>query len=208
MVRILPAKGERNLPGGNPYTYSIIDKDGRGKNMIGGMQLCRINTTFFKDWLDSKLRVPQEDPGAWHVFEGVTEDYCNRWFQSTGMRMAYGHRVRKGSKPLLGLRSLFLLAGKPPRNRIDTLTRQQAKVSNLAQGFAAQRKKDGDKSEESNDTSARFNQKGKENRKKCAGKCKRGSETGAEEAKNSDLRGYCDFKSLGFFSENGAPVAV
>jgi phage terminase large subunit GpA-like protein len=78
MVRILPAKGERNLPGGNPYTYSIIDKDGRGKNMIGGMQLCRINTTFFKDWLDSKLRVPQEDPGAWHVFEGVTEDYCRQ----------------------------------------------------------------------------------------------------------------------------------
>ena len=78
LVRILPSKGERNLPGGNPYTYSIIDKDGRGKNMVGGMQLCRINTTFFKDWLDGKLRVPQEDAGAWHVFDGITEDYCRQ----------------------------------------------------------------------------------------------------------------------------------
>lgn len=76
--RILPTKGERDLPGGGAIAFSNLDRDGRGKVVIGGLQLCRINTTLFKDWLDGKLRIPPDDPGAWHVFDGVPTDYCRQ----------------------------------------------------------------------------------------------------------------------------------
>lgn len=78
VVGILPSQGTDAISGGATHTYTKIDKDRFGKAIAGGLQLCRIDTTYFKDWLDSKLRVPQEDAGAWHVYEGISEDYCRQ----------------------------------------------------------------------------------------------------------------------------------
>ncbi len=75
-AKIIPTKGEREITGGAQFAYTTVDKDRRGKPKIGGLQLCRINTTLFKDWLDGKLKVPHEAAGAWHVHDDITNDYC------------------------------------------------------------------------------------------------------------------------------------
>lgn len=75
LSKIIPTKGERDISGGSQFSYTAVDKDRRGKPRIGGLQLVRVNTTIFKDWLDGKLRVPQEDMGAWHINDDAPEDY-------------------------------------------------------------------------------------------------------------------------------------
>lgn len=78
LAGIIPTKGEQTLSGGATHAYTKLDKDKFGRTIAGGLQLCRINTTHFKDWLDSKLRVPQEDAGAFHVYDYISEDYCRQ----------------------------------------------------------------------------------------------------------------------------------
>ena len=74
-ARVVPTKGEQKIAGGVQYSFAAVDRDARGRATPGSLQLCHINTTLFKDWLDGKLRVPMEAPGAWHVFAGVDEEY-------------------------------------------------------------------------------------------------------------------------------------
>lgn len=76
--RIVPAKGERTISGGAQYSFVQIDKDTNGRGTKGGLQLCHINTTLFKDWLDGKLRIPAEDPGAWHIYNNISSDYVHQ----------------------------------------------------------------------------------------------------------------------------------
>lgn len=76
VARIIPTKGERTLAGGSQLSYSNVDRDAKGKVVIGGLQLCRVNTTLFKDWLDAKLRIPQADLGAFHIPDDADEEYC------------------------------------------------------------------------------------------------------------------------------------
>ena len=74
-ARVVPTKGEQKIAGGVQYSFASVDRDARGRATPGSLQLCHVNTTLFKDWLDGKLRVPMEAPGAWHVFRGVDEEY-------------------------------------------------------------------------------------------------------------------------------------
>lgn len=78
MAGVLPSQGTDGISGGATHSYTKLDKDRFGKAIAGGLQLCRIDTIHFKNWLDSKLRVPQEDAGAWHIYEGISEDYCRQ----------------------------------------------------------------------------------------------------------------------------------
>lgn len=95
--KILPTKGERDISGGLMFQYSSIDKDMRGKPTLNGLRLARINTTFFKNWLDGKLRIEQDEPGAWHVCDDISKDYAAQmaseyrneegyWEMRTGVR--------------------------------------------------------------------------------------------------------------------------
>ena len=66
-------KRRRDISGGAQFSYTSVDKDQETAHRR--LQLARVNTTIFKDWLDSKLRVPQEDMGAWHINDDAPEDY-------------------------------------------------------------------------------------------------------------------------------------
>ena len=95
LQRIVPTKGERQLSGGLQYTYKTIDRDPRGRLVAGGLQLCHINTTLFKNWLDGKLRLGQDDPGAWHVHDDIDSDYCLQ--MASEYRTAEGYWRQRGS---------------------------------------------------------------------------------------------------------------
>ena len=75
-ARVIPTKGEQTLNGGTPFSFSAVDRERSGKVLPGSLQLCRINTTHFKDWLDGKLHIGQDDLGAWHLPETVDHEYC------------------------------------------------------------------------------------------------------------------------------------
>jgi len=73
-----PIKGERQLYG-QPFKVSMIDKvtrpDGKSYPIPGGLQLYRLNTTFYKDMLASKMSLPKGQPGSINLPKDVSRDF-------------------------------------------------------------------------------------------------------------------------------------
>lgn len=66
---IMPAKGERTMA--QRYAYSALEYyPGSRKKIPGGLTLCRVNTTMYKDNLDKKLQVHPGDPGGIRLYNG------------------------------------------------------------------------------------------------------------------------------------------
>jgi len=93
---IMPSKGEQKISGGQHIAISHVDHDRLGRKVLGGLNLYRVNVTYFKDWLDQKLRVPADQPGAWHIFDDVTEEYARQ--MSSEYRNENGAWVTRGLK--------------------------------------------------------------------------------------------------------------
>lgn len=97
-ARVVPTKGEQKIMGGAQYTFVAVDKDPRGRAVPGSLQLCHVNTTLFKDWLDGKLRVPMDAPGAWHLPTLVDEEYklqmCSEYRNEEGLWMLRSSQAR------------------------------------------------------------------------------------------------------------------
>jgi phage terminase large subunit GpA-like protein len=59
-------KGEQKMA--NPTSITRIDSyPGTSKQIPGGVQLIRVNTTYYKNWLSNKLELKPWDPGAFHL---------------------------------------------------------------------------------------------------------------------------------------------
>ena len=64
--RVVPIKGEQRMA--EPLKWSKIDTyPGNNKPIPGGLRLLRIDVTYYKDLLSSKLEIQPADPGAWHL---------------------------------------------------------------------------------------------------------------------------------------------
>jgi phage terminase large subunit GpA-like protein len=61
-----------------PLSVNRIDVKPAGGKSAYGLDLVRLSTDFFKSWIHERLRWPQDQPGGWHLHEGVTEDYCRQ----------------------------------------------------------------------------------------------------------------------------------
>lgn len=71
---VRPTKGEQRLA--TPYVPTNLDTFPDSRRPIpGGLQLYRINTTFYKNWLARKSRISLDDAGAWHLHAEVGEEY-------------------------------------------------------------------------------------------------------------------------------------
>jgi phage terminase large subunit GpA-like protein len=71
-----PIKGEQRMA--QPWKISRIDfYPGTSQPIPGGLHLVRINTTYFKDLLSSKLQISPGDPGAFHLHAEITEEYLS-----------------------------------------------------------------------------------------------------------------------------------
>ena len=93
---IMPSKGEQKISGGQHIAVSHVEHDRLGRKVLGGLNLFRVNVTYFKDWLDQKLRVPADQAGAWHIFDDVTEEYARQ--MSSEYRNENGVWVTRGLK--------------------------------------------------------------------------------------------------------------
>ena len=74
--QVFATKGWDKRP--TPVSVSRIDVAPRGSKAKVGLDLVRIDTDFMKSWVHERLRWPDDQPGGWFVYRGVTEDYCKQ----------------------------------------------------------------------------------------------------------------------------------
>lgn len=59
----------------NPQTWSTIDRYPGTKQLIpGGVRLLTADSHYYKDLLAGALKVPSDDPGAWHMLASINEN--------------------------------------------------------------------------------------------------------------------------------------
>ncbi|WP_031386501.1 terminase gpA endonuclease subunit [Desulfonatronum thiodismutans] len=73
-----PIKGEQKIFGGT-WKNSLLDRytgrDGKSYPIPGGLQLIRLDTTFYKNMLSAKMSLDPEGPGAMRITADVSGDY-------------------------------------------------------------------------------------------------------------------------------------
>jgi phage terminase large subunit GpA-like protein len=93
--RVIPIKGEQRMA--RPHVFTVIDTyPGRRKPIPGGLKLLRVDTTFYKDALDARLRTAAADPGAWLFHGEVSTDWlrqmCAEYRDDSGVWRVIGSR--------------------------------------------------------------------------------------------------------------------
>jgi len=74
--QVFATKGFDKRP--TPLSVNRIEVTPRGGKAKYGLDLVRLDTDFFKSWVHERLRWPEDQPGGWHLYEGITEDYCRQ----------------------------------------------------------------------------------------------------------------------------------
>lgn len=76
-----------------PVTSSKIDITLNGKDIPQGLDLLRLDTDYFKSWVQQKIRWDQGAPGAWFLPSDISESYAKQIVAETRMR-APGGKVK------------------------------------------------------------------------------------------------------------------
>lgn len=74
--RVRATKGQQTLE--KPFKASLIDVTLGGKVYKKGLQLWHLNTDYFKSFVHGRLEWPAGEPGGWHLYSDVSEDYCQQ----------------------------------------------------------------------------------------------------------------------------------
>jgi phage terminase large subunit GpA-like protein len=74
--RVIATKGHDSQS--KPLAPSMIDVTVRGRLVKNGLQLWHVDSDYFKSWVHARLQWPADQPGAWHVPQDVTDDYCQQ----------------------------------------------------------------------------------------------------------------------------------
>lgn len=75
--RARPTKGSSN-PMRTPLLFSKIEVNRAGKASKFGLDLLRLDTDHWKQWVHERLRWDETRPGAWMLPKDVDEDYCRQ----------------------------------------------------------------------------------------------------------------------------------
>lgn len=73
---VFPTKGYRTQA--RPIIKSQIEVEASGGASKYGLSLFRLDTDHWKSWVHERLRYPSDSPGAWHLHEDTTDDYCQQ----------------------------------------------------------------------------------------------------------------------------------
>lgn len=72
-----PTKGRDTLE--TPFIARNIDYTYGGKLVKNAVKLYHLNTDYFKQWIHSRIRWPEDaKTGGWHLHNETTEDYCRQ----------------------------------------------------------------------------------------------------------------------------------
>ncbi|NNV22081.1 terminase [Ochrobactrum pseudogrignonense] len=85
-------KGSSN-PMRKPLLANKIDIQIGGKEIKKGLDLLRLDTDYFKSWVQQKIRWADDAPGAWYLPEDISEDYARQIVSESRMR-APGGKVK------------------------------------------------------------------------------------------------------------------
>ena len=73
-----PTKG-RDTIDATPLQKAKLDiAKQSGRRLAGGLGIYHVNTDYFKRWVHERIERDPELPGAWHLPEDATEDYCKQ----------------------------------------------------------------------------------------------------------------------------------
>lgn len=73
-----------------PLSVKRIDVTAKGDLSKYGLDLVRLDPDFFKSWVHQRIRWPQDQPGAWHLHQDVTESYCRQVVSEARLRKPSG----------------------------------------------------------------------------------------------------------------------
>jgi len=92
----LPTKGRDTIEA-SPLTRGKLDVGQRsGTRLAGGLGIWHINTDYFKSWLHQRFERDITLPGAWHLAEDTSEEFCKSMVSEARIVKASG-RVTWGS---------------------------------------------------------------------------------------------------------------
>jgi len=97
-----PIKGRDQL-GGVPFKAVSLDKLPSGHLIPGGLQLCHLDTTYFKDKVMRLVKNTSFDtPGGWHIYQNPSEDYIKQFCGEAKMivRDKKTRRMREEWRPV------------------------------------------------------------------------------------------------------------
>lgn len=73
---VFPTKGYARQA--RPVIRSQIEVKADGTTAKYGLTLFRLDTDHWKSWVHERLRYPPDQPGAWHLHEETTDEYCQQ----------------------------------------------------------------------------------------------------------------------------------
>lgn len=73
---VFPTKGTDYMA--SPFVRRKIEVNPAGGASKFGLELIRLSTDHWKLWVHERIRWPRDAPGAWHLHDRVTEDYCKQ----------------------------------------------------------------------------------------------------------------------------------
>jgi phage terminase large subunit GpA-like protein len=79
-----------STPMRTPLIVSKIEVTTTGKAAKAGLSLLRLDTDFFKCWIQERIRRPTDAPGAWHLPYDITDDYCKQITSEARIRLPSG----------------------------------------------------------------------------------------------------------------------
>jgi phage terminase large subunit GpA-like protein len=85
---VYATKGFETRP--TPLSVNRIDVNAKGGRAKYGLDLVRLSTDFFKSWVHERVRWPEDQPGGWHLFERIDEDFCKQIVSEARTKKAGG----------------------------------------------------------------------------------------------------------------------
>jgi len=74
---VFPTKGSSHIML-RPLVKATIEVTQQGKVAPYGLELIRLDTDHWKSFVHERLRWPHDQPGAWHIHNDISEDYCRQ----------------------------------------------------------------------------------------------------------------------------------
>lgn len=90
------------------YAASDVEVLRNGKKVRRGLKRWILDHGYFKGWVHDRMRWPQDQPGSWHLFRGVDDDYCKQLVGEQRMRLPSGkvHWVKTAVNDFLDAEAL------------------------------------------------------------------------------------------------------
>jgi phage terminase large subunit GpA-like protein len=72
------------------YQSSLVEVTRSGRRQFAGLKRWVIDSSYFKSWVHERIGRPIDQPGAWRLPEGISEQYCRQIVAEQRIRLPSG----------------------------------------------------------------------------------------------------------------------